>query len=216
MSACVDTSLGQMIHNYELGLLTEDDREKFEIHLLECDYCRGLASDFLDVSRVLRHDPEAHAVIDDVIGDTDADQTDSAKHPTTISKLLLAAAAVLVLAFPIHKYVLDSESLDVSQTIALFPTRSDAGAIIDIEKGRAVELKFFISEGFDSTVSLALIRIGGDTVTSQISYSEFDANGTGTITVPVSRFATGHYSLIIEPHGDSTGTERLQYFFRVN
>jgi len=216
MSSCVDKSLGKLLHNYELGLLSEEDKKQLELHLFECDYCRGLAGEFLDLSRMLRYDPDAQAILEEISVETDTGKENGPKKLPLISRLLLAAAAVLMLAIPVYKYVLQNGSPSISQTVILFPTRSSANAIIDIDKGGTVEFKFHVSEGFDASVNLTLVRVGGDTVETQADYSDFDENGTGSLTLPVSTFSEGHYSLIIEPTVDSIGAERLQYLFRAN
>lgn len=37
--SCTDSNVGELITLYEFGELSEDDRRKFEAHLLSCDYC---------------------------------------------------------------------------------------------------------------------------------------------------------------------------------
>ena len=37
--SCTDKNIGELIGSYELGLLSEDERRKFENHLFECEYC---------------------------------------------------------------------------------------------------------------------------------------------------------------------------------
>ncbi|MBU0984553.1 MAG: zf-HC2 domain-containing protein, partial [candidate division Zixibacteria bacterium] len=55
---CSDPAVGYLLHAYELGALSADDTETFELHLLSCEYC------FAEVRRLqaevdsLRFDPE--------------------------------------------------------------------------------------------------------------------------------------------------------------
>jgi anti-sigma factor RsiW len=46
MSKCVDPKLEKMLHHYELGLLSDEDREAFELHLLDCEHCFGRVKKF--------------------------------------------------------------------------------------------------------------------------------------------------------------------------
>jgi hypothetical protein len=39
--ACMAPEVGYLIGAYELGLLLRESRERFERHLLECNYCFG-------------------------------------------------------------------------------------------------------------------------------------------------------------------------------
>jgi hypothetical protein len=36
---CKDEDIGKLIGSYELGILTEDEKQQFEDHLLDCDHC---------------------------------------------------------------------------------------------------------------------------------------------------------------------------------
>jgi hypothetical protein len=36
---CIDEKIGKLIGNYELSLLTKEERRQFENHLLDCEYC---------------------------------------------------------------------------------------------------------------------------------------------------------------------------------
>ena len=38
---CTNKRFADMLHHYELGMLTDEQRREFELHLLECDYCFG-------------------------------------------------------------------------------------------------------------------------------------------------------------------------------
>ena len=37
--SCTDQGIGELIGGYELGLLSDQEKERFEEHLLECQYC---------------------------------------------------------------------------------------------------------------------------------------------------------------------------------
>ena len=39
MSECINPKVGQLLFAYELGALPEEEVEKFELHLFECEYC---------------------------------------------------------------------------------------------------------------------------------------------------------------------------------
>jgi tetratricopeptide (TPR) repeat protein len=40
MNRCVDENIGELITQYELGQLGDQDRERFEAHIGECSFCR--------------------------------------------------------------------------------------------------------------------------------------------------------------------------------
>lgn len=215
MSACIDTVLGQMIHNYELGLLSEKEREKFEIHLLECDYCRALAGEFLDVSRILKQDPDVQAVVDDIMKDEDAEEMNSTKKSSNITRLLLTAAAVLVIALPLYKFVFHSDSSGINQTIVLSPVRSEVGTAIDLEKGGDVTINFFVADDYAGPANLVISMVGRDTILIVQDFTDFNEHGMGSITIPVNNFSKGHYMLDINSDTGSDIHINRQYMFRV-
>ncbi|UCC43860.1 MAG: tetratricopeptide repeat protein [Candidatus Zixiibacteriota bacterium] len=102
---CTDERLGKLLHQYELGMLGEEDRTAFEMHLYECDTCFAEVQDLWEESRLLRHDPEARLIAAAASKRAAGDQ-DSAvqkREPMlwrrwkTMLPTSIAAAAVLVL-----------------------------------------------------------------------------------------------------------------------
>ena len=57
MDKCTEPRFQQMIHAFEVGLLTNEDRKAFELHLLDCEACSNEVKSFLPVSGPIRHDP---------------------------------------------------------------------------------------------------------------------------------------------------------------
>lgn len=51
-----------MLHAYELGMLTGEQRQEFEIHLLECTSCNKRARQFMSAARALRENPRLREV----------------------------------------------------------------------------------------------------------------------------------------------------------
>ena len=57
MNHCTNRELGQLLDGYELGILSEQEKASFELHLIECDYCHSLYSEYEKVSRHICHSP---------------------------------------------------------------------------------------------------------------------------------------------------------------
>jgi len=55
---CCDKSIGTLLHAYELRVLTEQDTERFEIHLLQCDFCSHQVELFQREAAMLRNDDD--------------------------------------------------------------------------------------------------------------------------------------------------------------
>jgi hypothetical protein len=207
MSDCVDKKLGQLLHDYELGLLSNEDNRRFEMHLYECDYCLEQVREFMDVSRIISKDPDAVALIENVAEKSDKKKT------SPYLRLLIAAILVVIVAIPVYRYGIYEVPSDEIQTLELLPTRVGGSDVIYLEKGGNVELRFFLAKEYRGAAIVTIMNIKGDTVVVIPDFSEFDANGMGTIIIPISDFDEGHYSITIVPSTDSEIPDRI-YMFR--
>jgi tetratricopeptide (TPR) repeat protein len=68
MSKCTNKAVGDMLYEYELGLLNEKDADLVEAHLLECTLCRELALEHGRVSELMRQDDDVRALVGDLAG----------------------------------------------------------------------------------------------------------------------------------------------------
>jgi tetratricopeptide (TPR) repeat protein len=57
MSGCSDKRFEKMLYAYELGLLSQEECDEFEIHLYECEHCFERARKFSQAAEQLRHNP---------------------------------------------------------------------------------------------------------------------------------------------------------------
>lgn len=212
MIECNDKELGQLLHAYELGVLSAEDSHRFEMHLYECDFCLGRAKEFMDVSKIIANDPDSKTVIK-IIAEESADIKGKRKFSPFI-KLLVAAALVIVIAVPIFRYGIDKEGPIVIQTLEFIPSRAGGSDIIYLEKGGDAVFNFFIGANFAGSVELVIWKVDGDTLLARPDFSHIDDHGMGTITLPVSDFSEGHYILQAKPIDTSAAPDRL-YMFRV-
>lgn len=105
MNLCTDESLGKLLHQYELGMLGDEDCKAFEIHLYECDSCLANVQELWKESRLLRHDPEARRIVVTAVKRAPGNygsvvQEQEHKSPRrwkTLMPASMVAAAVLVL-----------------------------------------------------------------------------------------------------------------------
>jgi tetratricopeptide (TPR) repeat protein len=67
MHKCTNDNIGKMLPLYELDLLSEDDKQKFEMHMMECDYCFESAKRFKNTAKHIRYHPEVRKVVDEFI-----------------------------------------------------------------------------------------------------------------------------------------------------
>ena len=51
---CIDHSTGNLIAQYELGLLDTEDRDRFEDHLMDCEFCRSEIEQMMPIAHILK------------------------------------------------------------------------------------------------------------------------------------------------------------------
>jgi len=82
MSKCLDKTVGDMLYEYELGLLSEEETDLVEAHLLACSHCRDLALEHSQVTELLRKDSEIHELIGE-LGANSSEAVSSGSRPAT-------------------------------------------------------------------------------------------------------------------------------------
>lgn len=101
MNECIDHSIGDMMHAYELGILSDQDRARFEMHLMECDYCFHRAQSFASEADQLRNRPEMAEAIGEIIerqpGEKPSPADKKRRWPRIIPALAAAAIVIIVL-----------------------------------------------------------------------------------------------------------------------
>jgi len=63
MSECIDKDTGVLLHAYEIRALSDSEIERFEIHLLACEYCFNEVSAFRGESSLLASDEGVKAIV---------------------------------------------------------------------------------------------------------------------------------------------------------
>ncbi len=100
MADCPDKHFHEMLHAYELGLLTDEERRELEMHLLDCPACRSELQKFHDTIIMLRRDKDVRELIARLDREeTAAEKEAAAARPKPRRRLLptLIPASVLTL-----------------------------------------------------------------------------------------------------------------------
>ena len=98
---CKDEDIGKLIGSYELGLLTKDEKQRFEDHLVDCEYCFQSLYRTVPITNMIR---EKRLAPNEDIELADAEEKESLPEPPSKSRLVsvfqkpwvLAAASVSV------------------------------------------------------------------------------------------------------------------------
>jgi hypothetical protein len=222
MSRCSDPRFEHMIHGFELGLLTENDRLAFETHLLECEHCFKEVQEFLPVSMRLRHgiglsqvEPKSHARPKPVTKAVRAKQSGKGKPWLKSFRILVVSAILAVAIIPIYYYGFrDHGTPQIVQHLDLLPLRGGAAPELYLDRGGIAEIRFVMHSADRETVCRVLISSrSGDEVFRDDHYNQFDSVGVGVIRVPVADFRPGHHTLtIVEPEGSLPVSQRHYNF----
>ncbi|MHA2097006.1 MAG: zf-HC2 domain-containing protein, partial [Candidatus Hodarchaeales archaeon] len=106
MSRCQDQKIGMLIEEYLLDTLDDDDRELFELHLLNCDRCANVVEQYYKLADHIVHSSTIHDEIermDKILNGNQEDESQSIASPKPIKhrKVIfawtsIAAAAILI------------------------------------------------------------------------------------------------------------------------
>ena len=215
MSQCTDRHLGNLLHAYELGILPDEDQLKFESHLLECDYCFEKAGRLETAISLLKDTPEVRQVAEEIAG------ADTAKRKSLKSifnwafsqpvvRFAAAAALLIVVAVPVYLQYFGTRGPE--QQIFLSPVRGSERAVVDLEVGGTVAIRFTMPQATDtSTCSVSIFDRRNDTLYYAPEFRNFDKNGRAVVELKTSLFSPGIYELEI---ADCAGAESgRQYYF---
>jgi hypothetical protein len=220
MSECIDPKFKEMIHAYELDLLTKDDRLQFEQHLLECDSCFEEVRQFFPASILMRHDSEFQVdeESDRAVLQADKDGTETKVGWFNLTRALAIAALIIIFAIPIYWFGFrDTTTPDTTQRLLFTSIRGGTPPILYTDEGGLAELVFtqdtlISSLEYHVTVSS---RDGKSVLYENRFFSDFDSLGIGHISLPLSEFEPGFYILSIIAKSENSAMSRQVYNFRV-
>jgi len=206
-----------LLHAYELGILSDEERKEFETHYLECDYCFESVKELQQVAWLLRKDPAvfeaAHAIVKGSPARpnllTFLESLWATARQYALAKPIAVAALLIVLAIPTYILLTGQEEY---QVIELLAVRGETHEVISLDKGGKVEIDFVFGDAKRSVpYGISIISYGGEKVYSDFDYSEFDQNGMGRLILPVAEFSAGYYKLVIT---DLAGKSLQEYPFK--
>lgn len=222
MDECREPKYEDMLHAFELGMLSDANREKLEIHLLECDHCFEKANDLRDAAVLLKDDSDVKRLIDQI--DKKKELSKPARHKILnllwpekpryiLAKPLVILILFLIVSYPIYRFGVYQPSR-YQQTINLFPMRGGNFDIISLENDGEVIINFVYENAEpDNIYHITISTRDGDIIYSDDKFSGFNGSGLGSITLPVGKFDRGRYALsIADPASDNRDSTSTYYF----
>ncbi len=220
---CNDPELGILLHAYELDILPEEDAERFEIHLLECEFCFEQLRDFERAANLLASDEEVKELIRESV-------TEEHPHPESFLKKLWrfiwpetplifkpALAYLLILLMIIPTYIgvtmlVRSENKSI-QLEHLASDRSAGRNVFKIKPDSRFQIVFkFDGAIVGQTYKLVVESDDHRVVLQDNTYDDFDEEERGCLELTKSKMKTGNYRLVIT---DPRSGNWQEYTFQV-
>ena len=224
---CTDKEIGALRHAYEIGVLADDDMERFETHLLGCEHCFEEVKSFDAESSILREDMTVRREVRLAV-----DQGRETK-PSLVASLwrflwpesplilkpALAYFAIVLLAYPAYRGIVSSggpDGMREIQSISLIPSRSLSNAVLHASDGKD-GLITFVYPGAEvgKDYRLVIERNDGTAVMTNDTFAGFDEYETGRVVVPLNRMDDGLYRLVISDTGVLEPGHEQVYVFEI-
>jgi hypothetical protein len=230
MLKCTNLELGALLHAYELKALSDEDVERFEIHLLECEHCFEQLKSFERVANLLSSDEEVKELIRE-------SSIEEYPYPESFLKKLwryiwpemplllkpaLAYILILLLIIPAYWGLREvtkpgtETEIGPVQNINLTPSRSTGDDVLHISLRKDGLISFvFVAVIVGNSYHVIIEAKDGKVVYKNDSFREFDRYGTGRLRLPLAKMKPGYYRLVISDPRGKPPLNRQEYTFRI-
>jgi len=226
MPKCKNPDLGRLLHAYELNALSEEDAERFEIHLLGCEHCFSELKAFEEAAALLRSDQELTELASEVAADLEGSRESllgrAWRHlwPETpwVFKPALAYLIILLLIIPAYRGLKKSEISHVNppQVITLLSEKSQAEGTFQAGMNYDGVLRFELRDALANRSYLVMIESeGGEAIYRNHDFNAFDEYGWGELIFPHAEMIPGCYKLVIAGPRAWSGQDTTYYYFTV-
>jgi hypothetical protein len=235
MKECTDPETGKLLHGYEINILSEDDTEKFERHLFECEHCLSELQDLSREARLLVRGEGARMAVDDVL----REQTESRSLldrmrsylwpraplvlrpvvPYVLVILLLIPAYHGLVTLPTYLDQVESRSTEgpkAHQSIDLAPVRDLETKVLSksVSDYGLIEFRFHGARP-DQIYRVTVESDDGTVMFEYREFSGFDEREKAKLELPLAHMKHGRYSLTISSMESDSVAPRQVYYFRV-
>jgi hypothetical protein len=221
---CVDRSVGVMLHAYEVGGLAEEDIERFETHLLQCEGCFEAVRSFDTCAEVLRSDHGIREIVreggEEAIADSGIPgwrQYLWPSYPWPFRPAVLYLLLLLLL-YPAYRGLHQSPPRPVTpvQTITLIPSRSADAEGLFLQSGRDAAITFVFRGAVPGKpYQVRLVADDGHVLYGEDVFTAFDQYETGQLLFPAERMQPGGYLLEVTDPAGPPPQNRQAYRFEV-
>jgi hypothetical protein len=226
MSKCTDRNVANLLHGYELGTLTDEERERFEVHLLQCEHCHNLLTGFERESSLLVSSEAAREAVERAL----LPQVGLRRFAGRIWRRLWPDApfvfrpaviyvVILLLIVPAYLGLRGPDALlvtEVGQTVHLSPTRTVSAAFSKTADDNG--LLTFEFDGYrpDGVYRVAIEFEDGAVVYENSEFSSFDEREIGGLNLEISEMAPGRYRLTVTDAQSDSAAGGWEYLFIID
>lgn len=223
MSECNDKEIGKLIHAYELNNLADDDIERFETHMLQCEYCFERVREFELYAREIRSSYKIQEKVKKLaekyrpsISDREKGRRNLFPESALSFRSIFLYLLILVIVVPGFFVVKGLIKSDETQVIRLMPTRMSYDNVFRIGAGIDGTIYFGL-EDIDPQrdYQIVITAEDGREVVRYDRFSDFDIRGAGKLSFPLEKMQKGRYSLIISEREGDRSVILSEYRFKI-
>lgn len=222
MTSCTDPRIGVLLHAYELHALSEDETERFERHLLKCDYCFEQVQAFASAATVLADDGDVKKLVDRQVNVQPKNLRSGnwfRRHlwpdsPLLLRPGLLYAVIVLMLIPTLRSLRMAGEPrIAPVQTAVFSQSRSAIQPEFSLSEGEYGVAAVVYREARQGTCYRVVVRHERGKYSSRTRLCNFDVHGTGHLALSLNNLPLGSYRLEIhEPEAHAAEPAACYYF----
>jgi hypothetical protein len=205
-----------MLHAFELGQLGEEERDRFELHLLSCDYCFDQVARFENVASLLRSDADVQQLVrSTAVASAQSDEKESLwrrlraflwPESSLVLKPALTYLVIVLLAYPAYVGIrhLSEQPVQGVQSLLLTGTR----ALTDnrVSAGQPLVVMFRIVGARDGMYyRVSVQRESGETVYENDRFDDFNDREMATLLLSAGSLDSGRYHIdVSDPDSGQT------------
>lgn len=226
MDRCIEPSFENMLHAYELGILSETDRETLELHMMKCDHCFSESLNFKKPAELLREDKDIKGEIKRIDSKKPHKTSTLAsmiywlwpeKPKFVLLKPAIILGLILIISYPAYKTFLEKDaSMRPVRVLNLYPFRGGQQNVARLDKNDQIVINFVCESAVPGQSYRVTIEGEEGTITfADDRFTGFNASGMGSIRIPGNDFRKGRYSLAVTDMSDEKPVVLQEYYFRV-
>ncbi len=222
---CIDPTVGTMLHAYELGALSTDDTEVFELHLLTCEHCFAEVQRFHPDADALRYDPDIREDVQQEVGRAPMQEAGGSRLKRLVwpkvplpFRPAFTFVLILLLLYPAYLGLRPKVEPVVRsvQSVLLVPNRSVGYPKCSVSEGTDVAVSFIYDGAIqDDKYVIEIIHLESGNRHWTGTYTGFDSYGRGEIVLSGDHLSLGLYRLSIADPRISDREGRQEYLFEL-